>query len=57
MNRLAHHQGIHKFFLALGLALHFSKLFRILSFFWDSQKMKNDRKCGRIKEFENFNPN
>ncbi|WP_033006530.1 IS701 family transposase [Geobacillus sp. WSUCF1] len=25
MNRLAHHQGIHKFFMALGLALYFSK--------------------------------
>ncbi|KHF30054.1 hypothetical protein LR68_01180 [Anoxybacillus sp. BCO1] len=25
MNRLAHHQGIHKFFLALGLVLHVSK--------------------------------
>ncbi len=25
MNQLAHHQGIYKFFLALGLALHFSK--------------------------------
>ncbi|STO13688.1 Uncharacterised protein [[Flavobacterium] thermophilum] len=25
MNRLAHHQGIHKFFVALGLALYFSK--------------------------------
>ncbi|SFA59650.1 hypothetical protein SAMN05216169_10931, partial [Anoxybacillus pushchinoensis] len=25
MNRLAHHQGIHKFFTMLGLALYFSK--------------------------------
>ncbi|TWG29406.1 IS701 family transposase [Geobacillus sp. C56-T2] len=25
MNRLAHHQGIHKFFMTLGLALYFSK--------------------------------
>ncbi|AXM89185.1 IS701 family transposase [Anoxybacillus ayderensis G10] len=25
MNRLAHHQGIHKFFITLGLALYFSK--------------------------------
>ncbi|GCD84285.1 hypothetical protein PTHTG4_33500 [Parageobacillus thermoglucosidasius] len=25
MNRFAHHQGIHKFFMALGLALYFSK--------------------------------
>ena len=25
MNRLAHHQGIHKFFMTLGLALYLSK--------------------------------
>ncbi len=33
---------------------NFFEFYRILS---DSQKMKNDCKRSRIKEFENFNPN
>ena len=31
--------------------------FGFYRFFRDSQKMKNDRKCGHIKGFSNFNPN
>ena len=34
-----------------------AKFFRILSFFGDSQKMKNDCKCSRIKGFTVSRPN